>query len=215
MAKKSKTQKAKASAARAAKKAEREQEPIEAVASEEPEAEKAEEGAKKRGLLKKESAEGDKPEKSKATSKGSDIKKAEKPKKKRFQFLREVRGELKRVTWPTKKDVGQWTAVVVAALIFFGAYVAILDNLVITPALIGVSSIEVPEAAEPETQGADESTDAALDASAGAEGAGDEAASAEGAEGAADAGDQESLSEEQGEVEAPAESDESASSQEG
>ena len=188
------------------------------VESGKPEAEAEGEGAKKRGLLKKESAETDKPEKPKAASKGSDIKKADKPKKKRFQFLREVKGELKRVTWPSKKDVGQWTAVVVAALVFFGAYVAILDNLVITPSLIGVSSIEMPEEPKSDAESADAGEgDAALDATAGAEGA--EAGSVEGeaqaaGDVAADAA-QEGAEGEQAASEAPVEGEGSGSSQEG
>ncbi|MEG1512458.1 MAG: preprotein translocase subunit SecE, partial [Raoultibacter sp.] len=67
-------------------------------------------------------------------------KKAEK-KVKKPNFLTEVRSELKRVTWPTKKDVLRWSVVVVVALVFFGAYVLVLDNLIVTPVLIGISSL--------------------------------------------------------------------------
>ena len=62
-------------------------------------------------------------------------------KKKRFQFLRDVRSEMKRVTWPTKQDVLRWSVVVVAALVFFGVYVALLDNVVITPLLVAISGL--------------------------------------------------------------------------
>ncbi len=48
---------------------------------------------------------------------------------------------MKRVTWPTKKDVLRWSVVVVAALLFFGVYVALLDNVIITPVLVGISSL--------------------------------------------------------------------------
>ena len=71
-------------------------------------------------------------------------KKAEAPKKKKkkhFQFFRDVLAEMKRVTWPTRQDVIRWTGVVVGALIFFGVYVAILDNLIITPALVALSGL--------------------------------------------------------------------------
>lgn len=70
-------------------------------------------------------------------------KKAEKKpaKKRRFGFLKDVRSELKRVTWPTKQDVLRWSVVVVVALLFFGVYVAVLDNVVITPLLIGISGL--------------------------------------------------------------------------
>ena len=48
---------------------------------------------------------------------------------------------MKRVTWPTRKDVLQWSGVVVGALIFFGVFVALLDNAIITPLLVGISSL--------------------------------------------------------------------------
>lgn len=154
MAKRSKTQKAKASAARQARKADRELETVEVEEASTDKADAEAEAEKKGGLLKR-SKDTAKPEK--AEAKGSDAKKSEKakPKKKRFQFLRDVKGELQRVTWPSKKDVGQWTGVVVAALLFFGIYVAILDNFIITPALIGVSSIEVEQTA-PKVESADD-----------------------------------------------------------
>ena len=65
----------------------------------------------------------------------------EKPKKKRFQFFRDVKGEMKRVTWPTRTDVLRWSGVVVVALLFFGIFVAVLDNAIITPLLVLVSGI--------------------------------------------------------------------------
>ena len=52
------------------------------------------------------------------------------------QFFIDVKAEMKRVTWPDKKDVGQWTGVVIGALCFFGVYVAILDNWIVTPILL-------------------------------------------------------------------------------
>ena len=52
-----------------------------------------------------------------------------------------VRKEIGRVTWPSRQDVIRWTGVVVAALVFFGVYVFILDNLVVTPLLLGISSL--------------------------------------------------------------------------
>ena len=64
-------------------------------------------------------------------------------KKRRFGFLKDVRSELKRVTWPTKQDVLRWSVVVVVALVFFGVYVAVLDNVVITPLLIAISGLGV------------------------------------------------------------------------
>ena len=133
MAKKSKTQKAKASAARQQRKVERE---LEAA---NPQPAKAEEAApEKKGLFKKSS------DASASSDSGKPAKKAEeKPKKKRFQFFRDVKGEMKRVTWPTRTDVLRWSGVVVVALLFFGIFVAVLDNAIITPLLVLISGISL------------------------------------------------------------------------
>lgn len=140
MAKKSKTQRAKASAARAARK---EQAALDAeVSAEANEISDAEveafDNAKKK-LFKREDKEAKEPAKA-ADSKST--KAAKKPaKKSRLAFLKDVRSEMKRVTWPTKQDVLRWSIVVVVALLFFGIYVAVLDNVVITPILVGVSGL--------------------------------------------------------------------------
>ena len=42
-------------------------------------------------------------------------------------FLSEVRNELKRVTWPSQKEVYATTVVVILTSIFFGLYLFILD----------------------------------------------------------------------------------------
>ena len=42
-------------------------------------------------------------------------------------FLSEVRNELKRVTWPTQKEVYATTVVVILVSIFFGLYLFVLD----------------------------------------------------------------------------------------
>ena len=42
-------------------------------------------------------------------------------------FLSEVRNELKRVTWPTQKEVYATTVVVILVSIFFGVYLFALD----------------------------------------------------------------------------------------
>ena len=124
MAKKSKTQKAKASAARQQRKANRELEEQNPTSV----AEATEE--KKGGLFKKGSE--DKSASSNDTAKSS--KKDDKPKKKRFQFFRDVK-------WPTRTDVLRWSGVVVVALLFFGIFVALLDNVIITPLLVFISGI--------------------------------------------------------------------------
>jgi preprotein translocase subunit SecE len=42
-------------------------------------------------------------------------------------FLSEVRNELKRVTWPSQKEVYATTVVVILTSIFFGMYLFVLD----------------------------------------------------------------------------------------
>jgi len=42
-------------------------------------------------------------------------------------FLTEVRNELKRVTWPSRKEVYATTLVVILTSIFFGLYLFVLD----------------------------------------------------------------------------------------
>ena len=42
-------------------------------------------------------------------------------------FLSEVRNELKRVTWPSQKEVYATTVVVIAFSVFLGLYLFILD----------------------------------------------------------------------------------------
>ncbi|MCF0103998.1 MAG: preprotein translocase subunit SecE [Eggerthellaceae bacterium] len=56
-----------------------------------------------------------------------------------IQFLIDVKGELKRVTCPNREDVIRWSGVVVGSLIFFGLYVVFFDNLLITPLLLIVA----------------------------------------------------------------------------
>ena len=146
MAKKSKTQKAKASAARAARKEARVSSELEAESNqiEVTEVDAAERGKKRfGGFLKKEEAKVASEVKGapKAEAAKAEKKQPAKPKKKRFQFLRDVRSEMKRVTWPTKQDVLRWSIVVVCALLFFGIYVAILDNAIVTPLLVGISGL--------------------------------------------------------------------------
>jgi preprotein translocase subunit SecE len=43
-------------------------------------------------------------------------------------FLVEVRNELKRVTWPSQKEVYATTIVVILTSIFFGLYLFLLDT---------------------------------------------------------------------------------------
>ncbi|MDY3129058.1 MAG: preprotein translocase subunit SecE [Berryella intestinalis] len=137
MAHKSKTQRAKASAARSAKKAERAEQS--SVASSEPVVAAESTEAPKKGLF----AKSEKKEAAAAQDKQPKAKKVEKetPKKSRFAFFKDVKAELKRVTWPSRQDVVQWSLVVVAALLFFGLYVGLLDNVIITPLLVAISGL--------------------------------------------------------------------------
>ena len=142
MAKKSKTQRAKASAARAARKAQAlEAESAAVEAKDIAEADAAAE-PKKRFFKKADKAEAPAADKQEKKSEKQIEKKSEaKPKKRRFGFLKDVRAEMKRVTWPTKQDVFRWSVVVVVALLFFGVYVALLDNVIITPLLVAISGL--------------------------------------------------------------------------
>ena len=131
MAKKSKTQKAKASANRQAKKlAAKQQEEAPVVEEEAPKA---------KFSLKKSEPKASEQKAAQSSSNAKSEKKA--PKKKRFQFLRDVRGEMKRVTWPTKRDVLQWTGVVLVALLFFSVFCIVLDDWIVTPILYGLSNL--------------------------------------------------------------------------
>ncbi len=136
MAKKSKTQRAKASAARAAKK-------TRAVETSESSIEAIQSNSGSQTEIKHASADR-KAEREKAKQARIEAKKAEKAAKKAHKkpsFFAEVRAELKRVTWPTKQDVLRWSGVVVVSLIFFSVFVLILDNLIVTPLLFAISSL--------------------------------------------------------------------------
>ena len=134
MAHKSKTQRAKATAAKANRREREEREVQSAVAAEVAKGVSEEEALEK--VLEEKKAETEvKPEPITVAPK------EEKPKKQRFKFIKDVRAEMKRVTWPTRTDVLRWSGVVVAALVFFGVYVAILDNLIVTPALVALSGL--------------------------------------------------------------------------
>lgn len=43
------------------------------------------------------------------------------------QFLKDVKAELKKVTWPSKNEVVNTTIVVIAATVFFGFYLFFMD----------------------------------------------------------------------------------------
>lgn len=146
MAKKSKSQRAKASARRAEKKerariAEEEEQNLEP----EPVKEKGKVVSflestplKKTDEEKAEAAKAKQEEREREEKERAEAKKNKKP---RFQGLRNVRAEMKRVTWPTRQDVVRWSLVVVAALIFFTLFVLIMDNAIVTPILYFISGL--------------------------------------------------------------------------
>lgn len=43
------------------------------------------------------------------------------------QFVREVRGELRKVAWPTRPEVVNYSIIVLVAVVLLTAYVAVLD----------------------------------------------------------------------------------------
>lgn len=132
MAKKSKTQRAKASAKKAAKKAAQERGEVVVAVEEEP---------KKKGFLAKKEAKKQEKEKQESLQDYQIKQEEAKPKKRRLQFFFDVRAEMRRVTWPSRQDVIQWTGVVIVALIFFGIYTLILDDWIVTPLLFAISSL--------------------------------------------------------------------------
>jgi len=72
----------------------------------------------------------------KVESKKADQKKVDKNRKpsifKRFvQYCRDVKMELKRVTWPTKQEVWRSSLVVVGALVFFGLLIFAIDSAIV------------------------------------------------------------------------------------
>ena len=48
-------------------------------------------------------------------------------------YFAEVRAEMRRVTWPTRQELINASLIVVAALVFFGVYIAIIDNVIVIP----------------------------------------------------------------------------------
>ncbi|GEL07483.1 preprotein translocase subunit SecE [Salisediminibacterium halotolerans] len=51
----------------------------------------------------------------------------ESSKKKPIQFLKDVAAEMKRVTWPTRRELSRYTVVVVLTVAFIAVFFAISD----------------------------------------------------------------------------------------
>jgi len=49
--------------------------------------------------------------------------------KKLIKFLREVKLELKKVSWPSRKEISGSTGVVIVNVLIVAAYLGILDNI--------------------------------------------------------------------------------------
>jgi preprotein translocase subunit SecE len=47
--------------------------------------------------------------------------------KRLWNFLKDVKAELKKVTWPSRNEVTSTTIVVIAATVFFGFYLFFMD----------------------------------------------------------------------------------------
>jgi len=45
------------------------------------------------------------------------------------QFYSDVRGEVKKVSWPSRDEVVNTTVVVIAAVFFFGIYLGLVDYI--------------------------------------------------------------------------------------
>jgi len=49
--------------------------------------------------------------------------------KKLFKFLREVKLELKKVSWPSRKEISGSTGVVILNVLIVAIYLGIIDNI--------------------------------------------------------------------------------------
>jgi preprotein translocase subunit SecE len=45
------------------------------------------------------------------------------------QFYQDVRSEMKKVSWPGRQEVMSTTLVVIVAVLFFGAYLGVVDQV--------------------------------------------------------------------------------------
>ena len=86
-----------------------------------------EKGSKLKGLFKSEKKTANQPAKKKA--------KADKNAKPTFfgkakNYFKAVRTEMRRVVWPTKKELGNYSVAVVCSLIVVGVVIAILDMVI-------------------------------------------------------------------------------------
>ena len=101
----------------------------------EAQSEAAKKAVEKKGLLaKKSSKDTAKKDYSKTPAKGKDGKPVKEGIFRRFiNWCKSVKAEMQRVVWPTRKELVNASLIVVGAIIFFGVYIAIIDNIVVIP----------------------------------------------------------------------------------
>jgi preprotein translocase subunit SecE len=98
---------------------------------------------KKSGFLSRSKDKNAENPKAKVAPKGSDGKAAKPSLWKRFvTYCKEVKGEMQRVVWPTRSELLNASLIVIGALVFFGVFIAIIDNVIIIP-LDAISSLGV------------------------------------------------------------------------
>lgn len=94
---------------------------------------------KKKGFFSK-----DKPAKAvekKKEAKGANGKPAKPGMWTRFKnYVKAVRTEMQRVVWPTRPELINASLIVIGAIVFFGVFIAIIDNVIILP-LSWISSL--------------------------------------------------------------------------
>ena len=79
---------------------------------------------------------------------------------KRFaEYLKQVRLEIKRTTWPTKNEVLNMTIIVLVALLFFGAFIFVIDLVMVE--LVGLYAGLAPDAGVVDASALDAAADSA------------------------------------------------------
>ena len=105
----------------------------------EAQSEAAKKAAEKKGFLAKKSSKdagkvAAKKDYNKSAAKGKDGKPAKEGIFRRFiNWCKSVKAEMQRVVWPTRKELVNASLIVVGAIIFFGVYIAIVDNIIVIP----------------------------------------------------------------------------------
>ena len=101
------------------------------------------EQAKKKVTLSRSKDKNVEKSKNKVAAKGSDGKAAKPGIFRRFiNYCKEVKSEMQRVVWPTRAELVNASLIVIGALVFFGVYIAIIDNIIIIP-LDAIASLGV------------------------------------------------------------------------